>query len=442
MSLEQEATPVVADTSTTSDRLTAFFAASLGWLLDGYENFAIIIVAGLIVSDFIGPNASPLYVAGILAAQLVAWALGGMCFGIVADYIGRRRALMIAILWYSAFAALSAASPNYTVLLILRVLTGFGLGAEWGNGNSLLAEHLRVKTRGRGLGLFAGSFGLGFLLATAIWLGVGQLGPNAWRWMFVIGVAPGLLTLFVRMRVKEPDTWVRAHRERTAARRRVSDGGHVGERDKALLTFTWLQPFRDRKLRRVTIMMLLMSLSCLVGWWTVATRIPAMAGALGANLPDVGTYRTLVLVSYNVGGILGYYAMGFLVDRFGRKPVIFCYFLGSLILTPILFFPATASTTLFLWVAGVNGIFTLGLMGWMGIYPPEVFPTYIRATAITIVFNLTRFIVAAMIIFSGELITLFGGIAMMAAVMAAVYILGCAVTFFAGPETKNKPLPE
>ncbi|MGH3438099.1 MAG: MFS transporter [Sciscionella sp.] len=442
MSLEQQITPTITDTGTRSARVTAFFAASLGWLLDGYENFAIILVAGLIVSDFIGPHASPLYIAGILAAQLVAWAIGGMCFGIIADYIGRRRALMIAILWYAIFAAISAASPNYTVLLILRIVTGFGLGAEWGNGNTLLAEHLKVKTRGRWLGFFAGSFGIGFLLATVVWLGVSQLGPYAWRWMFVIGVAPALLTLFIRMRVKEPDTWVRAHRDRRAARGIAAGGGLLGDRDKALLTFTWLRPFQDPKLRRQLIMLLLMSLSCLVGWWTVATRITAMAGVLGASLPDVGTYKTLVAVSYNVGGIIGYFAMGFLVDRFGRKPVIFCYFLGSLITTPILFFPATASTTLFLWVAGVNGIFSLGLMGWMGIYPAEVFPTYIRATAITIVFNLTRFIVAVMIIFSGELITLFGGIAEMAGVMSAIYILGCAITFFAGPETRNQPLPE
>lgn len=437
MSLEQYATPAIADRSASATQRNAFIASCLGWLLDGYVNYSIVLVAPLIVADFIGKHTSPLYVAGILAADLVAWAIGGLSFGIVADYFGRQRALIISILWFAIFAGLSALSPNYTVFIILLFISGFGLGAEWGNGNTLLSEHLKVRTRGRGLGLLAGSFGLGFLLSTVIWLGISQTGPSAWRWMFVIGIAPALLTLFIRSKVEEPQTWLRARDERAAARNRMRGGEQLDARDRALTRFAFAQPFTDPRLRRQTIMLLLLALSALVGWWTVSTRIPAMAGVIGGG----GNYKTLVALSYNVGGIIGYYAMGFIADAWGRKPTIFCYFLGSLITTPILFF-VTTSTSSFLWFAGVNGIFSLGLMGWMGIYPPECYPTYIRATGITIVFNLTRFIVAVMIIFSGYLITFFGGIAMMAGLMSAIYILGLALIFIAGPETKNQPLPE
>lgn len=441
MSLEQRDVSVDSDPDAKATRRNAFIASCLGWLLDGFENYTVVLVAAPVVAQFVGADASPLYVAGILAATLVAWAIGGLTFGVVADYIGRRRALMISILWYAGFAGLSALSPNYAVFIVMRFCSGLGLGAEWGTGNTLLSEHLKTKTRGRGLGFLAGCFGLGFLLATAVWLGVSQLGPEAWRWMFVIGVLPAFLTLFIRRKVEEPKTWLRARDDRKAARARAGSGEQLDERDKALTTFTFARPFLDPQLRGQTVKLLLVALSCLVGWWTVSTRVPAMAGVIGEGLPNVATYVSFVALSYNVGGILGYYAMGFAADLWGRKPTIFVYFVGSLAMTLVLFL-GVQTPGLFLVLAGVNGIFTLGLMGWMGIYPPECYPTYIRATAITTIFNLTRFIVAAMIMLSGYLIQLFGSISAMAVTMSAIYLIGIALIFKAGPETKNRPLPE
>lgn len=440
MNLEQTAPTAPAKRQDASLRRNAFVAASLGWLLDGFENYTVVLVAAPVVAELVGKNASPLYVAGILAATLTAWAVGGLVSGVVADYIGRRRTLMLSILWYAVFAGLSALSPNYTVFIVLRFFSGFGLGAEWGTGNTLLSEYLKVKNRGRGLGFLAGSFGLGFLVATGVWLVI-DTGPGSWRWMFVIGILPAFLALWIRSKVKEPEMWVRANENRREARKRIRAGGEVEQRDRALTTFTFAQPFKDPQLRRQTIKLLLMALSCLVAWWTISTRVLALAGVVGAHLPQVATYITYVALAYNIGGLLGYYAMGFAADAWGRKPTIFGYFVGSLIMTYVLF-TVVHTTGLLLILAGVNGFFTLGLMGWMGIYPPEVYPTYIRATAITTIFNLTRFIVAAMIMLSGYLITLFGSVSSMALILGSIYVIGIALALVAGPETKNRPLPE
>lgn len=441
MSLEQTAPTTLGKSHDASLRRNAFIAASLGWLLDGFENYTVVLVATPVVADLVGGKASPLYASGILAATLAAWAVGGLVSGVVADYIGRRRTLMLSILWYAVFAGLSALSPNYTVFIILRFFSGFGLGAEWGTGNTLLCEYLKVKNRGRGLGFLAGAFGLGFLLATGVWLVV-NTGPGSWRWMFVIGILPAFLTLWIRSKVEEPQMWVRANADRKEARHRIRTGTAIGQRDAALTTFTFAQPFKDPQLRRQTIKLLLMALSCLVAWWTISTRVLVLAGVVGAHLgPQVATYITYVALAYNVGGLLGYYAMGFAADLWGRKPTIFGYFVGSLIMTYVLF-TVVHTTGLLLVMAGVNGFFTLGLMGWMGIYPPEVYPTYIRATAITTIFNLTRFIVAAMIMLSGYLIALFGSVSTMALVLGSIYIIGIAIALVAGPETKNRPLPE
>lgn len=440
MSSPEQTIPPVADARGRELRRNAFIAASLGWLLDGFENYTVVLVAAPVVAELVGGDASPLYIAGILASTLVAWAIGGLTCGVIADYIGRRRTLMFSILWYALFAGLSALAPNYTVFIILRFASGLGLGAEWGTGNTLLSEHLQPKTRGRGLGFLAGNFGLGFLIATGIWLLIGT-GPGAWRWMFLIGILPAFLTLWIRRKVDEPETWLRARKDRQEARARLSSGALLEERDIALTTFSFARPFKDPQLRGQTIKLLLLAVSCLVGWWTVSTRVPALAGLVGADAANVSTYVSYVALSYNVGGILGYYAMGFAADAWGRKPTIFGYFVGSLIMTYVLFL-GVHTTGLLLVLAGVNGFFTLGLMGWMGIYPPECYPTYIRATAITTIFNLTRFIVAAMILLSGYLIALFGSISTMAVAMGSIYIIGIVFTLRSGPETRNRPLPE
>ncbi|MBO0830108.1 MAG: MFS transporter, partial [Streptosporangiales bacterium] len=389
-------------------RRRAFTAASLGWLLDGFENYAIVLVAAPLVADLVGKNVSQLYVAGLLASTLVAWAIGGLLAGVVADYLGRKRTLVLAILWYSVFTGLSALAPNYGVFIVLRFLTGIGMGAEWGTGTTLLSEYLAPRTRGRGLAFLAGCFGVGFLVATGVWLVIDAAG-GSWRWMFVIGILPALLTLYVRRRVAEPQMWEESRQARRDARARQRQGETLDGRDLALTKLTFLHVFTDARFRGQTVKLLLLAASCLIGWWAVSTRVPAFAGVVGAHLPNVEGYSNLAALCYNIGGVLGYFAMGFVADAIGRKPTIFGYFLGSLVVT-FVFFLAVHGTGLLLVFAAVNGFFTLGLMGWMGIYPPEVYPTYIRATAITTIFNLTRFIVAALIMLSGYLIALFGSV--------------------------------
>src|ERR671930_35264 len=103
----------------------------------------------------------PLYVGGLLAATLLGWATGGVAAGILADYIGRKRMLMLSILGYAAFTGLSALAPTYWLLLLFRFLTGLGLGAEWGPGAAMVAELWPAPVRGRAAGGLQAAFGVG-----------------------------------------------------------------------------------------------------------------------------------------------------------------------------------------------------------------------------------------------------------------------------------------
>lgn len=173
-------------TDRPNGRRHAFAGAYLGWMFDGYETFATVLVASFVVNDLVGPGASernPYYVGGILAITLLSWAIGGLASGVLADRFGRRRVMIVSILWYSVCAGLTALAPAYGVLLVLRFLTGLGMGAEWGGGSSLVAETAPPRRRGLRIALLQSGFGVGFLIATGVWQLVNQGNPGDWRWM-------------------------------------------------------------------------------------------------------------------------------------------------------------------------------------------------------------------------------------------------------------------
>ncbi|MQA04942.1 MAG: MFS transporter [Streptosporangiales bacterium] len=422
-----------------SDRRNGFIAAWFGWCLDGFETYVAVLVGQQVVAGLVGPDASALYFAGILAVTLVAWAVGGMVSGVLADYFGRRRVLMFSIIWYAAFTGLTALAPNYWFFIAFRFLTGLGMGAEWAPGAALVSEMWKDKSRGRGIAFLQGGFGVGFLLATAVWIFV-QGGPGSWRYMFLIGVLPAVLVLFIRRYVRDPKLWTDADDARRAARKRRREGTELSDADKALTRFTVAHLFHEPILRRRILILLVLATTTLGGWWAVSTWVPQFGAAMAAEngLDPVAT-ATSTAFWYNVGGIIGYFSMGFLNDFFGRRPTMFAYFIGALVMNVVLFMFATPAT-LFI-AAAANGVFTLGLFTWMATWPVELFPTHVRGTAITIVFNSTRIIVAAATMVSGLLVNAFGAVSTAALVIGMIYILGLVFTFLAGPETKGKPLP-
>ncbi len=143
---------------------------------------------------------------------------------------------------------------------------------------------------------------------------------------------------------------------------------------------------------------------------------------------------------YNVGAICGYIGLGFCADAWGRKPVTISWFALALLLTPVLFL-WTHDLSLLLLVCGINGVFSLGQYTWCPTWLPEVYPTRIRATAVSFCFNAPRFIAFLGPLVAGTLITYFGGYGRAAVIVSMIYILGLAAAPFF-PETRGKMLPD
>jgi MFS family permease len=189
-------------------------------------------------------------------------------------------------------------------------------------------------------------------------------------------------------------------------------------------------------------MLLLMSLSCVVGWWATSTWIPQYVGQNAARAGlDAQQWAGLTGLIYNVGAIAGYITLGVLADTWGRKPATWLFYLGSFVMV-IVFFQLVHDPTLLVIAAAVNGFFTSGVFAWMPVYLPELFPTHVRGSAISLVFDSSRYLAALGPLLAGWLITVLGGsIGTAAVIIGLIYLVGLVITPFAGPETKGQPLP-
>jgi len=218
----------------------ALFASNLGWTFDGFEVFALILTVGAALHQLLDPSqykAIPFYAGAVIAITVFGWGLGGLFGGILADYIGRRRAMMLTILAYSLLTGLSALSWSWESFAVLRFLVGLAIGSEWATGASITAELWPDKDRGKGGALLQAGYPIGSILSSAVWVMIGTSGPGAWRYMFLIGVLPALIAFWIRRNIPESPRWEESDRRRRAAHDLQRQGAALQGENAALVRF-------------------------------------------------------------------------------------------------------------------------------------------------------------------------------------------------------------
>ncbi|MEM5369153.1 MFS transporter [Paraburkholderia azotifigens] len=423
---------------------SALAASNLGWFFDGYETYALVLTVGVALGQLLAPSAHaqiPFHAGLVIALTLLGWGIGGLIGGILTDYVGRKRMMMLAILAYSLTTGLSALSWDWASFAALRFVVGLAMGSEWATGTAMTAEIWPDRHRGKGAGLMQCGLGTGFFVASLIWLFVSGMGDHAWRYMYLIGVLPGLATLWMRAGIPESEQWERVNAQRKATRERKKAGAVLDDGEQALARFTLTDLLADPKLRRRTWIAVLMSLSTTLGWWGISTWVPPYIGAVAARAGlHAAQWASFAGMAYNVGAIAGYIGLGFLADAYGRKRVTALFFAVAFIITPVLFI-WTHDVALLLAVACVSGFFSLGQYTWMPTWLPELYPTRVRGTAIALCFNVPRFLAWTGPLVAGTLIARFGGYGHAAVTVGFIYLVGFALVPFL-PETRGKPLPE
>ena len=410
-------------------------ASLLGWSLDGFETYALVIIIAPALASLLDPGQqdnAALFAGLAIGLTLLGNGVGGLIGGTMADYLGRKPVMLGSIAAYSILTGLTAFSTSVWMLIGLRFLTGLALGSEWSTGASMIQEMWPERARTKGAAIVQSGFGIGSLMAALVWLVVGQLGPDSWRYMFAIGVLPAFAVLVLRTRVPESERWLRA--------KQSADSSESDQRPSERLTITQL--FTHRTYRKVILLSIGLSFVTIAGWYAISSFLPRFAVELAMKQGVAGSanWAQLAVVTYTIGSIVGYIGAAFVADRLGRRTLILIFLLGSAAMTPLTYlWPGSIQS--FLVVAGVNGMFTLGGFVWMPLYLPELFATAVRSTAISTVFNGTRLIAWVGPILTGSLVGVFGGIAPAALWMGSVYVLGLLLLPFLR-ETRGQPLPD
>ncbi len=361
----------------------------------------------------------------IITIFLIGWAIGGVLFGILADHFGRTRALVFTILIYAVFTGMAAISQTWWQLALFRFLTALGIGGEWAAGATLVAEVWPEDKRTKAAGLLQSAWAAGFFVAAVLNLLLRNCG---WRPIFVVGVAPALVALFIFVRVREPERWVKARAEERRA------GGA-----RPLKLAELFAP----GLLRATLVGSGLAFVAVFGLWgatnwtpTLIRALPELQGMNASELTSRVSYATMLL---NVGALAGYLSFGPLADRVGRRRVFALMCVGSLVMLPATFLtPRTYAQVLLL--LPLLGFFNNGIFSGFPIYLPELYPTRIRATGAGFCFNIGRVLASTGPFVTGCLVTALGSFGRAASAVAVIYLVGLLILPFA-PETKGQPLP-
>jgi SHS family lactate transporter-like MFS transporter len=389
---------------TRANQRNAVLAGFLGWTLDAFDFFILVFVLLPVAHDF---GRSVPAVALTLTASLAMRPLGAFAFGLLADRYGRRKLLIWNILFYSAIEVLSGLAPTYGVFLVLRLLYGVGMGGEWGVGASLALESVPAKWRGVLSGILQEGYAAGYLLAAVAYA---LIFPHVgWRVMFFVGGLPGLLSLFVIVKVKETEAWRQSRTDWTTYRHAI---------------------FAHRKL-----FLYLIALMAMMNFMSHGTQDMYPTFLRLQRHFSVHATSVITIVSM-VGAIAGGLCFGLYSDHFGRKRSMVTAVLLAVLAVPLWVLGSTLALVLV-------GAFLMQFMvqGAWGVIPAhlnELSPGQLRAFFPGFAYQLGVLIASSVGYVEALLAQHFSYSQSMGYLAVGLLLIG-AVVIAVGPEARGVP---
>jgi MFS family permease len=390
----------------TPEARKALVAASLGWLLDAFDVMLYALILTAVIQDLDLSRET----GGLMASlTLGASAIGGLIFGVVADKLGRTRALNLSILLYSVFTFACGFAQNVWQFAAFRVLLGIGMGGEWASGATLVSETWPEKHRGKALGIMQSCWAIGYGLAAIV---VAIVLPRfGWRAVFFVGIIPALFTLWIRRSVREPEMWTR----------RAAQPPRSG-------AFPW----------KLAFFLAAMNAATMFAWWGLNLwvpsylSLPSTQGGVGLSTETMAMF----VVAMQVGMWFGYVTFGFISDALGRRPT----YIGYLVIAALLvwIYGMVREPLLLLVLGPFVAFFGTGYFSGFGAVASEIFPTSIRATALGVTYNSGRLLsaVAPYIVGSMAQRRGFGP----AFTLTAFAFLAAALFWIGIPETRGRKM--
>ena len=359
----------------TNQQRNVVIASFLGWTLDAFDFFLLVFVLKDIAQEFGVPIPD---VTFAILLTLAMRPLGAFLFGRAADRWGRRPTLMADVLLYSILEFASGFSPNLTVLLVLRALYGVAMGGEWGVGASLTMESVPPHARGFVSGLLQSGYPTGYFVASIVY---GLLFPIiGWRGMFMVGVLPALLVLYIRRRVPESPSWEPGAAARSSTMSVVRSHWRLGI--YAVLLMTAFNFFSH-------------------GTQDLYPTFLQVQHGLSPHAVGI------IAAVYNVGAIVGGIVCGTLSERIGRRRIIVIAALLSLPILPLWAF--SAEPVLLALGAFLMQVAVQGAWGVIPAHLNELSPNEARGTFPGFVYQLGNLLASANATIQADLAVHFGG---------------------------------
>lgn len=431
-----------------------FSMASLAWLFDCLDQQLFLLARGSAMKALLPPGTDVKLYAGYATSIFVAgWATGGLIFGSVGDRIGRAKTLTLCVLIYSLCTGLSAFSTGWIDFAIYRFITGLGVGGVFGLAVALVADSLPEVARSSALGTLQALSAVGNVTAGVISMWLGSLegkafaAGQAWKYMFLIGALPAFMCVFLQLRLKEPEKWVKA---REAGRLAGVKFGSYGSL------------FGNERWRRPALLGMLLCVAGVIGLWGIGFFSPELVGdVIERSLKEQGIPANEIpgqktkwigvnMIVQNIGSFFGMLVFTRLAQNWGRKKAFAVGFVCAMFAT-IGYFQLFNSKG-DIWMSAVMGFFQLSLFAGFAIYLPELFPTRLRSTGTSFCYNVGRFVAATGPFTLGHLQAALARNATnpaekleafrnAASYMSVIFLVGLVALIFL-PETKGRPLPE
>lgn len=451
--------------------------AALGWLFDTMDQQLFVLARQPALADLLGvarddPQVIK-YGGYATTIFMIGWATGGLFFGWMGDRLGRARTMVLTILVYSLFTGMSALSVTWWDFAIYRFITGMGVGGEFAAGVSLVAEVMPARARPYALGLLQALSAVGNMTAAGVFYLVFNLAPeegvqgfSAWRIVFLVGVLPALLALYIRRRLEEPESWQQAQ----AAAREAQLAAAAGDGPPATDDFhrqmgDIQEMFGDPRWRKHTIIGVLLAMSGVMGLWGIGFWTPELVRSFVSKEHQT-FYVSMTSFLQNLGAFFGIYGFGLLAGWMGRRAAFTIAYLIALSATVVVFGFMNRPDQIW-WMIPMLGFSTLMVFGGYAIYFPELYPTRLRSTGVGFCYNVARYLAATAPFVLGPLAGVFaapegspraaeklseltllsslGGVdtpfRYAAITLSSVFLIGLVTLLFA-PETKDQPLPQ
>jgi len=349
----------------TPNQKHVVLASWLGWTLDAFDYFLMVFVIKDVAQAF---GASKTQIALATTLTLALRPLGAFIFGRLADRFGRRPVLMADVALYSLLGFATAFSPSLIGFLIIRALFGIAMGGEWGIGASLTMESIKPEARGIVSGLLQSGYPTGYLLASIVYRNfyepLGALtGLAPWRSLFLVGIVPALLILYIRRHVPESPGWSIEHAR----------------------SGTVLNVLRKHWALALYAIVLMTAFN----FFSHGTQDAYPTFLQVQHHFDVHTTGNIAIV-YNIGAIIGGLTFGLFSQRIGRRRAII---LAALLAIPVTYLWAFSQTAAMLAVgAFLMQFFVQGAWGVIPAHLNELSPADARGTFPGTVYQLGNFI--------------------------------------------------